>query len=181
MSRIRNVRFVIIIALIVSIISISLGYAAFEKVIEIKAHNYYINQTVNKNKWSITFDNIREPIIIGTALVNSKAIVKSTSIDINISLHNINDSVIYTFDIVNKGTIDAKLGTMPIIGGIPNALKDCITYKITHSDGSDINYNEIIKSNEKTTITLEIAYTKLQSTDKDIHFTLSTIFLYKEA
>lgn len=68
------------------------------------------------------------------------------------------DSVDYTFDVVNDGTIDAMLKANPIKLKMDMYFKNHIHYSITYGDGSEIKKGDILKSGETKTFKVRIMY-----------------------
>ena len=68
------------------------------------------------------------------------------------------DGVEYLFDVVNDGTIDAKLKFAPIYLKLDQYTKKHIEYKITYADGKEIKKGDELKSGETKTIKVSITY-----------------------
>ncbi len=68
------------------------------------------------------------------------------------------DSIEYTFDIINDGTIDAKLKFNPFNLKFDYYFKKHIKYSAKYLDGTDIKKGDIIKAGETKTIKVTIIY-----------------------
>lgn len=72
------------------------------------------------------------------------------------SFQKIDDSVTYTFDILNDGSIPAKLMHDPIIFGKDNFTKKYITRYLTYKNGEDIKKGDILNPGERVTVEYKI-------------------------
>ena len=114
MERSKNLRVFGFLALLVSLVAVSLTYAGFTQTLSIGG-----TATVLASKWDVHFNNLKQSAS-GTTVVNTPAQIKtgSTSIgDYAVTLYSPGDSLTYTFDVVNGGNYNAKLTGLTI--GIP--------------------------------------------------------------
>ena len=107
MERSKNYVVFGILALIVSLVAVSLAYAGFTQ-------NLNINGTANVKsvKWEVKFVNLSGEIATGTATEITAPTIKSgsTSIgDYSVQLSTPGDTIAYTFDVTNTGNFNAKL------------------------------------------------------------------------
>ncbi len=101
----RKVKALSLVALIIAVLGLTLAFAALSQTLTING-----TASVNAAEWDIHFENLSEPTITGSAIVNNVPTFTGTEItDFDVSLTKPGDSVTYEFDIVNNGTIDAKL------------------------------------------------------------------------
>lgn len=92
-----------LIALIVSVLGITIVYAAMSKNI--------ISIYPKQKDWNIHFANLSKAKINGSAYIVRHPRLTCTHIgDFAVSLSKPGDSITYEFDIVNEGSIDAKIG-----------------------------------------------------------------------
>ncbi len=104
MEKQRREKVLAVISLIVSVICLSIAFAAMST-------NLIINgdAALENSSWDIHFENLSEPKIVGTAKELKEPSIDDTTIkNVSVSLKNPGDSVTYEFDIVNAGTTDAK-------------------------------------------------------------------------
>lgn len=104
MEKQRREKVLAVVSLIVSVICLSIAFAAMST-------NLIINgdAALENSSWDIHFENLSEPKIVGTAKELKEPSIDDTTIkNVSISLKNPGDSVTYEFDIVNAGTTDAK-------------------------------------------------------------------------
>ena len=120
--------------------------------------------TIGRAKWSIKFINLENAILTGGAEEIRKPTIQSNSASIgsfDVKFTATNDSVIYYFEVINDGDLDAKLSsiTMPkpaCVGKGSNKMSDeelvCknLKYQLTYADGKSINVSdELIRGTKK--------------------------------
>ncbi len=154
-----------ILALLVSIVAVSISYAAFTQ-------NLNINGTANvqATNWSVHFANLTNGVRSGTAVERTAPTIKSgqTSIgDYSVDFYTPGDSITYTFDVVNDGDYDAKIsvltkGTPTCTGSdatsntnVCNNLEYTLTYT---TGGAAVAQNDALRKNETKNMTLILRY-----------------------
>ena len=112
MQRKSFIQNVTIIVLAVAIIAMSVGYATFSTPLQIKG-----TTVVEGNSWNIKFNNVQK---LDTTTVTDTAITGPTLTDttnltfgVNLAL---NTKYEFTVDVVNEGTIDARLSSLVQFG-----------------------------------------------------------------
>lgn len=130
---------VLLVVLIVGLVSMTVAYAALTQTLTIKS-----SAKVAASKWDIEFDNLQNvPVATGTGGATNTAEVvtqpeinsKTTIQGLSVKFKQPGDTVRYTFDVVNKGDIDAKLGNFTL-GTTDNA---DVTYSLTCKDIAMVN------------------------------------------
>ena len=154
-----------ILALLVSIVAVSISYAAFTQ-------NLNINGVANvqASNWSVHFANLTNGVRNGTAVEQTTPTIKSgqTSIgDYAVTFYSPGDSITYTFDVVNDGDYDAKIavltkGTPTCTGSdstsntnVCNNLEYTLTYT---AGGQAVAQNDALRKNETKNMTLVLRY-----------------------
>ena len=154
-----------ILALLVSIVAVSISYAAFTQ-------NLNINGVANvqASNWSVHFANLTNGVRNGTAVEQTAPTIKSgqTSIgDYSVDFYTPGDSITYTFDVVNDGDYDAKIsvlakGTPTCTGSdstsntnVCNNLEYTLTYT---TGGAAVAQNDALRKNETKNMTLVLRY-----------------------
>ena len=141
MEKQRNVKVISIIALLIALAGVTIAFAAVSK-------SLTINGTTNMDTavWDIHFDNLSEPQVKGTGNVVTPPIFTGTELKgYSVELSHFEDSVTYTFDIVNAGDVNAKLSSFiknnPVFTGTgdysdqdANIVKSNLTYELTYLD-----------------------------------------------
>lgn len=162
----KTVYYVVAFALVLSVVGISIGFAAMSSQVTIGGQ-----ASVTPANWKIKFVNLSSAQIEGDAeVVTEPQIQSDTHIgDYEVNLTKPGDSVTYTFDITNEGTIDAELSSYtfanPTMTGTgtnatadANIVKDNFIYTLTYADGSKINTNDELKKDETKSLKLTIGY-----------------------
>jgi len=100
----RKIKLLSLVALIVAVLGLTVAFAALSQTLTING-----SASVDAAEWDVHFENLSEPTITGAARVINNPVLNGTSIDsLEVSLTKPGDSVTYTFDVVNNGTIDAE-------------------------------------------------------------------------
>ena len=177
----RKVLYVLVaLALILSVAGISVGFASMSTELDIKGQAEVVPAS-----WKIQFENMSEATITGDAeVVTAPTISSATHITkYDIKLTKPGDSVTYTFDVANRGTMDAELTSYtfatPVITGTgTNAtadaqiVEDNLVYTLTYANGTAINVNDSLNKDEVKTLKLTVAYkadaTELPEDEVDI-------------
>lgn len=142
----------ITLVLIITVLIISLGYAALSTV-------FKINSTIGIGKidFNIIFDNVVE--VATTATVVESAHIsddKNKEISFNVNFTELDQYYTFTTDIKNEGTIPGKIKTIDITG-ISDSMKKLIEYDITYtSSGKKVKIGDHIKGNTTKNITIKV-------------------------
>lgn len=105
MEKERKIKILSIIALIVSVLGLTVAFAALSQTLTING-----SASVDAATWDIHFANLQAPEITGDASVTTPLVLESTTIsNFNVSVTKPGDKIVYTFDIVNNGTINAVI------------------------------------------------------------------------
>ncbi len=174
----RKYKIFIIIALVISIFAISVGYASFSNLLEVN------NDVYLKGKdWLIKFDNLSNIKTTGKATILTNPVITNNIIDTDISFEEKGDSIEYNFDVVNAGNLHAKLSVAPSIRGIPAEEADNIKYTIKYEDGTDINEGDFLATNTSKKIKVIIEYTANNITEEmpSREFMIITSLFYIQA
>lgn len=159
----KILQLVMVIALIISITGISIGFASMSSSLNVSGVS-----EMTPASWKIKFDNLSSPQIVGDALVvTAPTITGDTHLgDYNIKLTKPGDSVVYTFDVINSGSIDAKLSTFNFTK--PNVValdenekkmvEDNLIYTLTYNDGSSITLGDELLKGESKKLKLTVSY-----------------------
>ncbi len=163
----RTLRTVAIAALIIAIGGVTLGYAALSQVLTINT-----NSTVQSSgtSWNVHFENADQGVATGDAVKGSISL-NATSVTLSgVILKAPGDSVTYTFDVVNDGEIDAKIGTFTAkqptftgTGGSASADQSLVEgqyqYAITYVDGgTSVAQNDTLNAGETKKIQIKVSY-----------------------
>ena len=144
-------------------------------------------------KWDVHFENLKE-YTNGSAKVISKPKIskKGTYIgDYEVSLSKPNDSVTYTFDVVNSGDFNAQLINIVKTGlkckSNVNSKKDeeitcnSLNYTLKYKNGNLVKEDDILNKKQRVNLVLTLKYNsnKLPLSKINVHG-LSIILLYNQ-
>ena len=126
------------------------------------------NILLKKNEvWSIQLENISAKVV-GDASYTLPNVYNTILSDYSFYFKNPGDKVIFTFQIVNKGTKPAKL--TDIIKSIPKCSQESlcnnIEYNIMNEDGTKIEKDMVLFPNSKKNIKIVIEYPNNISSNK---------------
>ena len=118
--------------------------------------SYSIDEA-NNPKWDVSFSNIEVTNSSVKSYDVPKFSDKSTSFnDGQFEIDSNGDSISYKITVLNKGTVDAKIGAPVTIPDPKCSNKTCagLNYFLTYEDGSEVKRNDVLKANEGKTIIL---------------------------
>lgn len=105
MEKERKVKIISLIVLVVMILCLTVAFAALSQTLTING-----SAAVDTASWDIHFENLTLSEKTGTAEVSGTPQLTGTAISgINVSLNKPGDKIVYEFDLVNNGSIEAKL------------------------------------------------------------------------
>ena len=111
----------------------------------------------NGQEWDLKYNNLKIENIEGRTK-SEKAEFTNNGLFTRCNFSSYGDSITYTFDIINDGTIDAKLKLDPIQLKLDYYLKGHIKYILLYSDGSEVKKGDIIKAGESKSFRVNITY-----------------------
>ena len=154
-----------ILALLVSIVAVSISYAAFTQNLNING-----SANVQATSWSVHFANLTNGVRNGTAVERTAPTIKSGRTDIGdyaVDFYTPGDSITYKFDVVNDGDYDAKIAVVtkgtPSCSGTDTTSNTNVcnnleyTLKYT-SNNQDVAVNDTLRKNETKNMTLVLRY-----------------------
>lgn len=176
-SKVQNI---VLGVLAVGLLGLTVAYARLTQQLDIN--------TTAKSKggiWDIHFENLSSSVKGKATLSedNQLAIVnKSTTISGSVgNLYIPGDSIVYTFDIFNNGSVPAILSANPTISTPECSSTDStgatmvcdnVIYTLTYADGSQIKQGDTLDKGErraaKLTLSLSDSMSQLPSADVDI-------------
>ena len=179
MEKRRLVNVVVLSALILGALGITVAFAAIQTTLQIQG-----TATMNTATWDVKFANLSAPSLTGDASVTTAPTLINTLIGTYaVELTKPGDSVTYTFDITNTGSLDAIMGTYakaasPTCTGtgdsaVADAALICadLTYTLTYtSGGAAVAQGDTLSSGQTKNLTLKLSYdgTDLPEDDVDI-------------
>ena len=172
MEKQRRIKMLSLSAVIVAVLGLTVAFAALSTTLNIKGSAY-----LDAAKWGIKFQNLSEPSIVGEASdAKTAKIEKDVSInDIKVTLSKPGDSVTYTVDLVNEGTINAKIDKIEKTE-LTSEQQKYLTFKVTDKDGKEVSEGDILSAGATRNLTITIEFIK-DLTKEDLPTSTSTISL----
>lgn len=189
MEKNRNVKIYVIFALVISVMGLSIAYAAYSATLLISGT---VTAKKSSEAWNVHFESpdggtTLTPSLEGYAEVVSPATVTATTISgFKVNFYAPGDSIEYSFDIKNTGSIDATLnkitlgslscskatGTQQGTETDANNLCGNLDMNIMKSDGNNISVGDKISAGSSETYRLSIIWnesdTNIYENDIDI-------------
>lgn len=167
----RNRKIIYVLVLIV-VFSISVGYAALNKTLTITG-----NSEVKENSWNVYFEHIYVSDWVPNSVVRNANIDNNTGvIDFEIILNLPGEKYVFFVDIVNDGTIDAKIDNIEKTILTEEQLK-YLTYTVKYEDGKEIEKNQVIQKKSNVTLKIEVKY-RYDVDGEDLPTTYQTLDLF---
>ena len=149
----NNKTIIIIIVVFLLTISLGIGYAYLEKGVLTN-----VNVGVGKNTWNLRYDNI----VVKEGSVEALVTPSPGNIDYGlsfiVSLNNPGEFYEFTVDVVNDGTIEAKLNEIEITPNYGEIYSEYINYSITYENEIPLRYGQMIKRNTFVRLKVRIEY-----------------------
>lgn len=156
----RKLLLCMLIVLAISIISLSVAYAALSITLNIAG-----NAEISAASWDIRLGNI----LVDTGSVNSTVkptITDNKVLNFNVILNEPGDYYKFTVDVVNYGTIDAMIDGIIKNIDLTDEQAKYIKYDVSYSDGSSIAEKQLLSVGESKTIFVMVSYrTDINSSD----------------
>ena len=157
MEKTRQIKIISLCALLVAVLGLTVAFAALSQTLTING-----SAAVDAASWDIHFEKTsgKETEVKGAATFTEPTLSGTTIENFSATLTKPGDSVIYYFDIVNKGTVDAVVSSY----NFPNAFKDCManinkySYCMNFDFTGDGNVNALDKSTYITLFNNRLAY-----------------------
>ena len=174
MEKQRREKALVIVVLLVVIAGLTVAFAALSTTLNINGTAY-----LDAAKWGIRFENLSSPTRVGKATTTGTAKIEETKAaeitDMNVSLSIPGDKIVYTVDLVNKGTINAKIDNIEKTV-LTSEQQRYLTFKVTDKNGYEIKQGDILEKGETKKITITIEFIK-DLTKEDLPKQTSTISL----
>ena len=160
-----SVKSLVLVVLIVAICGLSIAYALLSTTLSISG-----STNVSAASWKIKFSNLTGSSTGGASYTLPTFSDTSLS-DYEIILTKPGDSVTFSFDIVNDGSIGAAITsfvkntpTCSGVAGSSTATEDAplvcnnITYSFTYTDGTVVGLNDTLAAGETKSVKLSLTY-----------------------
>ncbi len=173
MEKERKIKTLSFVALIVAVLGLTVAFAALSQTLTING-----NATVDTATWDIHFANLSSGATTGGASVTTEPTIKADSNgkestvigDYDVVLTKPGDSITYTFDVTNAGTVDATLSSLTkaakptctsnaSVENDATIVCDGLTYSLTYTDsGEEVKENDVLDKGMTKNMTLKLAF-----------------------
>ena len=174
MEKERRTKALVVVVLLIVVAGLTIAFAALSTTLNINGTAY-----LDAAKWGIRFENLSSPTKIGSATTTGTAKIEETKAaeitGINVSLSTPGDKVTYTVDLVNKGTINAKIDKIEKTQ-LTSEQQRYLTFKVTDQNGKEVSEGDILSKGETRSLTITIEFIK-DLTKEDLPTNASTISL----
>lgn len=172
----RNYRTITIIVLLASILFMSIGYA-------LNSSNVMINgsTTIGEVKWDVHMSNVKELGGVSEEFVYTPASIvdkDGTYIVYDVKLPEKGDYYEFSFDVVNDGTIDARISSLIKLG---EGQEKYLHYGLTYEDGQGVYGNDVLLKGETRKMILRVTniYEGPETVDKLFNLSLAIQYVQK--
>ena len=151
-----NYKLALIVALIVSTVAITIGYASFSEALKING-----DAIVNHSSWVIKFTNLQPASLKGTAeeITPPEIDAKATTLSgYNVKFTTPGDSVSYTFDVANEGTFKGKITSLDIATPICTGNGDNAVNDASNVCNHLLSVGDLLNSETSKTLLLTLTY-----------------------
>ena len=174
MEKERRTKALVVVVLLIVVAGLTIAFAALSTTLNINGTAY-----LDAAKWGIKFENLSSPTKIGSATTTGTAKIEETKAaeitGINVSLSTPGDKVTYTVDLVNKGTINAKIDNIEKTV-LTSEQQRYLTFKVADQNGKEVSEGDILSAGETRNLTITIEFIK-NLTKEDLPKQTSTISL----
>ena len=174
MEKERRTKALVVVVLLIVVAGLTVAFAALSTTLNINGTAY-----LDAAKWGIRFENLSSPAKIGSATTTGTAKIEETKsaeiTGINVGLSTPGDKVTYTVDLVNKGTINAKIDNIEKTV-LTSEQQKYLTFKVTDKSGNEVSKGDILSAGETRNLTITIEFIK-NLTKEDLPKQTSTISL----
>ena len=135
MEKQRKIKVLAVAALIITILGLTVAFAALSQTLTINGA-----ATLDAAKWGIKFENLSDGKTSGDATINDTAVIADDLVTINnidVSLSTPGDSVTYTVDLVNEGTINAEIYSIET-PSLTEEQERYLNFTVTYDDGKEV-------------------------------------------
>ena len=156
MKNSKNKKNYILVALLLLVVTITVGYAALSTTLNING-----SSTITKQSWDVHFESLN--VTAGSVTATTPAAITAddtTKVTYGITLAKPGDFYEFTVDVKNGGTLPAKLSAAPTIDGVSTDQDVYVNYTVTWSDGSAIAAGDTIQGGDSKTAKVRVEYDK---------------------
>ena len=152
-------KYVSVLVLILLLLGVTVGFSALSTSLNITG-----TSKIKVATWDVHFENVEETtgsVDATTApTISTNNGVAGTKITYAVELTTPGDFYEFTVDVVNDGSVDAKLSALPTLSGVSTAQEVYTNYTFTHANASDgaIAVGEVIKAGESKKFKVRVEF-----------------------
>lgn len=149
----RKFLLILLCILLISVLSLSVAYAALGVVLRIQG-----NAAVVASNWNVYLNN---PVVTsGSVTTNVPAITSPTTAKFSTTLNIPGDFYEFTIDLVNGGTIDAIIDEVVKVSDLNEEQSKYLSYTINYDKSSLVNGKPLLAANSSSQIKVRIEFLK---------------------
>ncbi len=156
MEKRRKTKMIVIISLLVAVVGLSVAYAAMSGLLSING-----SANVDAANWDIHFANLSEAKTKGEASEKNRPNVAENGAsitNINVSLNNPKDEVVYDVDLVNEGSINAEISNI-VMPTFTEEQEKYLDFRVTYkNDGTELAIGDLLNKGQTKKVTITIKY-----------------------
>jgi len=134
------------------IIGFGVGYAYLSTNLSIDG-----TSKITGGRWDVHFDNI-DVGEYSVSATTEPTISNQTTVNFGVELKEPGDAYLFTIDLVNNGTIDAKIEDINILPTLTSEQQNYFAYSVTYIDMKPIKVNDSIPAGTKETLLVMFRY-----------------------
>ena len=155
----KKILYTMLLVLMVSVLSLSVAYAALATTLKIMG-----TAQITSSTWNIYFSN---PVVkSGSTSTEVPTIVSATKVSFNAELSLPGDFYEFTINAVNDGSIDAMIESIIKSPELTTEQAKYIKYEVSYQTGESIQSNQELKAGTSVPIKVRIEYRKDISTSE---------------
>ncbi len=173
MEKERRIKVLSLVALIVAVLGLTIAFAALSQTLTINGR-----ASMGSSQWDVHFENLSNANITGDATEVSKPQITDGGITVNnmnVSLVKPKDKVEYTVEIVNDGSITAKVEKIQMTE-LTEEQSKYLEFYANYSDGRSVSESDILEPNQREVVKIVIGF-KEDLTAEDLPKETTTIDL----
>ena len=181
MAKERNGKNLLILALLIVVVSMSVGFALLSTTLNING-----TAKVKSSTWDVHFNNlnVKTGSVSGDNVATAATIssTNTTLVSYEVTLAKPGDYYEFTVDVVNDGSLDALVSAQPILGGVNSDQDKYVNYSITYDDGTAISANDTLDAGVTKTYKVRVEYDSnvssvdLPTTDQNLSLTFAVTY-----
>lgn len=163
---------VLLVAIFFMAIFIGVGYSYLNNNLAVTGIT-----NISKNTWNVHFENIN--VTTGSVAGGTSTIQDDSAVvNFQVPLNTPGDFYEFTVNVVNSGSIDAKIGSI-VNTGLTTDQQKYLEYVAVYSDGTEIKENDVLNANDSATILIRVKYRNditeddLPTTDQTLNLTFN--------